>query len=515
MRAKLTILSPLKNASLTTATLLFLILVCLSLSAMIGWTIWEERVDQLQEQAIATENMSRSLAQHADDTFKATDTSLLGLSERLEFDGTSPEQLARLHKLLVLRVQELPQLQALSIMDKDGVRIVNSFTGTDDYANNKNRPYFQYHLQHNDSGPHIDAPFQARSSGEWVIPLSRRINDKQGEFAGVVLATISVSYFSHFYQTFNIGKDGAIALVLANGTQLLRQPLLADSLGKDLRKGPLFQLYLAGHNSGTAMIKSIQDGVERLNGYRHLNYYPVLVTAALSKHEILSNWYRMLIVRSAITCSIIIVLLVLGHRLIKQIRMRIHAEEEARNARDALKELNGTLEKLAQQDGLTGLANRRQFDIVIDAAMQRSRRSGAPLAVILIDVDYFKKFNDLYGHVAGDECLRQVARIIKSCEKRNDDLAARYGGEEFAMILPDTDLPGALVVAEAIRNAIRALKITHDGSTSGVVTISAGVDVRTKMTERDSAADFISSADQALYQAKTSGRDQIQAFRAA
>jgi diguanylate cyclase (GGDEF)-like protein len=513
MRPKLTILSPMKNSSLTTATILFLVLVCTSMSALIGWTIWEERIDQLAESTTATDNMARSLAQHADDTFKAADTSLLGLAEQIDINHLSPALQDRLHRLLLLRVQELPQLQGLSVFDKTGLRIINSLADKDAYANVMKRDYFQYHLQHNDLGPHIGVPFRANSSGEWVIPLSRRLNDAQGNFAGVILATLAVSYFTEFYNTFNIGQQGAIALLLHAGIQLVRQPMLSDSPGRDLSKGPLYPLYLASNGNGSAIITSTQDGVERMIGYRRLTHYPMFVVAALSKHDILTSWRRLFVVRGFISLGIVILFVVLGRRLVKQIGMRIHAEEEAKNARDALKELNVTLERLAQQDGLTGLANRRRFDDVIDSAMQRARRSAAPLAIILIDVDHFKKFNDLYGHVAGDECLRRVAEIIKSCEKRNDDLAARYGGEEFAVLLPNTDLTGALVVAELMRKAIRALKIEHAGNSAGVVTISAGVDVMSTQTERDSPAAFVHSADQALYEAKASGRDQIHCYQ--
>lgn len=517
MRPTLTVLSPLRNSSVTTATIFFVVLVCVVLSGLMGWTIWQERSDQLDESKVTTDNMALSLARHADDTFKAADTSLLGLSERVTVDGTSPAMLERLHKLLVLRVQELPQLQGLTVLDKTGAHLVSSITAVtkEQDINNKDREYFQYHLLHATAGPHIGVPFQAHSSGAWVIPLSRRLNDNNGEFAGVILATLSVSYFTDFYETFDIGHEGAIALVLNNGIQIARQPLLLDSLGKNLSDGPLYKVYKASNGGGSAMIKSNQDGIERLNGYQPLTYYPLFISAALSKYEILASWRHLFIIRGLLTLGIIILFIAAGTRLIKQIEMRIHAEEEAKNARDALQELNATLEKLAQQDGLTGLANRRKFDEVLDASMQLAKRSASPLAIILIDVDYFKKFNDLYGHVAGDECLRRVGKVIKDCEKRSCDLAARYGGEEFVVLLPDTDLAGALVVAEAIRKAIRALKIEHIGNTAGVVTISAGVDVLTSLTGQISAEMLVNAADKALYEAKASGRDKIHFHHAA
>lgn len=466
-------------------------------------------MDQLAEFEVTSNNLSRSLARQADDAFKATDTAILGLSERIAIDGTSPKALDRLHNLLVFRVKDLPQLQGLSIIDKDGARIVNSLPDKNEYANSKRREYFNFHKNNASLDAHIGEPVHAQSSGEWVIPFSRRLNDAQGDFMGVILATVRVSYFTDFYRTFDIGKDGAIALIMNNGVQITRWPLLRDSYGKDLSTGRLFHL-AQENDSGSAMIKSIQDGIERLNGYRHLAHYPVFVTTALSKDEILAGWLRHSLIRGIITFAVIAGAILLGLRLISQIKMRIHAEEEAKNARDALQELNLTLEKLAQQDGLTGLANRRRFDEVIDQELPRAKQSAQSIAMILIDIDYFKKFNDLYGHIAGDECLRQVGKIIKQGEKRSGDLAARYGGEEFVVLLPDTDLAGALAVAQSIRTALHALKIEHAGNGKGIVTISVGIDVLKSVREEDSAISFIGAADEALYKAKASGRDQIQ-----
>jgi len=136
------------------------------------------------------------------------------------------------------------------------------------------------------------------------------------------------------------------------------------------------------------------------------------------------------------------------------------------------------------------------------------RRGGAPFAMILTDVDFFKKYNDRYGHVAGDACLRKVAGAIATGARRPADLAARYGGEEFALILPDTDLDGAMAVAELIRAAVAALAIEHADSASGRVTLSLGVVAGYPGSEPDHmACAWVEAADAALYEAKAAGRD--------
>jgi len=173
-----------------------------------------------------------------------------------------------------------------------------------------------------------------------------------------------------------------------------------------------------------------------------------------------------------------------------------------------LTEANQRLETLANQDALTGIANRRAFDNIIDREIARTLRSKEPLSVVMCDVDHFKAYNDRYGHPAGDECLRKLgAAIAKSC-RRGTDFAARYGGEEFALLLPDTPAEGAMKVVEALRAQVEGLAIAHAASSvSPHVTFSAGV--ATFSPERDkTAADFIRRADEALYRAKALGRNR-------
>jgi diguanylate cyclase (GGDEF)-like protein len=507
--------SNLTKSRVTIAAAFFVLLVCLLLAAITAWGAWNARKVELKELETATQNMSQSIAQHADDTFKSADTALVGLVERISNDGTSPKALDRLHKFLMLRVSELPELKGLLIYDKDGNWLVNSQEIINTVGNNADREYFIYHRNHTDMGPHIGPVILSRTTGAWVIPLSRRLNDVNGQFAGVVLATIALDYFNTFYASYDIGHDGVILLVKNDGRQLVHWPLLADSIGADLSKGPLLTLHASHNESGNAMLISPVDGLERLNGYNHVQHYPLVSMVALSKSEILATWREETLLHGAIAVGIICVLGFLGLRLIEQINLRAQAEEEARHTGNALFELNQTLERLALQDGLTGLANRRQFDTALQNELSRATRAASSLALIMIDVDCFKKYNDIYGHLAGDECLRQVGKVIQSAEGRSGDLAARYGGEEFVVLLPNTDVQGALKVAEKIRNAIRQLEIRHDGNLPGVVTISAGVNVLMPVTGNDTPSLLIGSADEALYLAKSAGRNQTRIYRGA
>jgi diguanylate cyclase (GGDEF)-like protein len=159
-------------------------------------------------------------------------------------------------------------------------------------------------------------------------------------------------------------------------------------------------------------------------------------------------------------------------------------------------------------DGLTGVCNRRYFDEHLKSEWDRSARLGAPLSVALVDVDLFKRYNDHYGHQAGDECLRCVAAVMKSCLRRPTDMVARYGGEEFGLLLPDTDVAGALHLAGQIREGLLMAHIEHaDSSVGPLLTVSIGLCTWTHGVVGSTAA-LLKAADAQLYLAKSQGRDQ-------
>ena len=160
------------------------------------------------------------------------------------------------------------------------------------------------------------------------------------------------------------------------------------------------------------------------------------------------------------------------------------------------------LRELAFVDGLTGVHNRRHFDERFLAEARRAQRTRAPLAVVLADVDHFKRYNDALGHLAGDDCLRRIATALRACLRRPTDLLARYGGEEFICLLPDTDLAGAIGVAELMESTVRALSVPHPG-VDGCVSISLGGAAGCQ------AQGLVEAADRALYLAKAAGRGRV------
>ena len=176
------------------------------------------------------------------------------------------------------------------------------------------------------------------------------------------------------------------------------------------------------------------------------------------------------------------------------------------------KVLEQELSALALTDGLTGLPNRRAFDEALEREWKLTLREGAQISLLLLDIDHFKEFNDQYGHQVGDDCLRAVTAAVRGV-LRTSDIAARYGGEEIAVILPSTDTPGAVAVAEKVRSAIEALQITHGGNPEGGGWVTASIGVATALSRQGGTMrmpeSLLLAADSALYKAKREGRNRV------
>jgi diguanylate cyclase (GGDEF)-like protein len=189
-----------------------------------------------------------------------------------------------------------------------------------------------------------------------------------------------------------------------------------------------------------------------------------------------------------------------------EIRVRERTEQK-------LQQANEKLEKLASLDGLTQIANRRSMEQHLALMWRQTHREQKPISLVMCDVDYFKRFNDTYGHQAGDDCLYQVAQSLAKFARRPTDMAARYGGEEFVLILPYTDIAGAMTVAKQFNAAVRALQISHSASdVCAYVSVSVGVSSMVPNSEKTGQLDLIANADSALYSAKKQGRNQVVSF---
>lgn len=488
---------------LTRAVIGFIALVCLSLILATAWQMNQSRVERRANAEMTVRNIVRAAEQHAQDTVKQADNTLRDLVERLEHDGIlEGAERARLTKLMVQNVVNNEGLQGLFVYDKQGTWVANSFASNVNSGNNSDRAYFRYHREHVDDAVHIGAIVESRTTGELIIPVSRRINAADGSFGGVALATIPVAYLQNFFERLDVDANGVIFLALNNGDLLARRPALAQLKTTNVSKGELFSLYLPRHNSGTAVFKSIVDGVERVYAYRRLAELPIVAAAGVSFEQVFASWWTYAYRSIAMVSLIVLALAFLGGLLYRHIQRLVDAEVELNAAKNEL-------EIMAHTDSLTRLANRRCFDLALQKEWGRAGRNQSPLSLILLDVDWFKQFNDHYGHLQGDHCLTLIADLIRVHAKRPMDMPARFGGEEFVVMLPDTDLEGALRVAEHIRSAVTNAQIEHAGSPLKKVTISAGV-VAIQAPEKEGYTMALAEADRLLYVAKSKGRNCVQ-----
>ncbi len=381
------------------------------------------------------------------------------------------------------------------ILDARGNLVLSSQTNLRTRTNFANESYFFTHERTATDALFTPKTVTVSPLGETVVTLSRRLTASDGKFAGVAVFSLRLDAFIPLFHSLELGDKGAVSLYATDGTLLLRKPEIEGVVGRNYVTSPMFW-QLAAATEPFAALSPI-DEIERLFSASHVDDLPLIVAVGRSVEEIYAGWNRLALTAGLAFAVLAACVIGLSLMLGAELRQRRSNEQRYRT--------------LAHVDGLTGLYNRRRFDIVLESEFANAFKLGAPLSIIMIDVDRFKLFNDLYGHQAGDDCLKTIAQAIQLHLKRPADMAARYGGEEIAIILPNTDADGVEAVAEEIRAAIEQLAITHARSHTGYVTASLGA--ATYVSPADvpplTSAELVAAADEALYGAKRSGRNRV------
>lgn len=287
------------------------------------------------------------------------------------------------------------------------------------------------------------------------------------------------------FQKLGIDSRGRVLGVITNIDLVLLDIILPDMDGRDVCRILKSVDYL--QDIPVIIVTSLteMEHLEKAFNAGAIDY----ITKPINNTELLAR------IRSALK---------LKHEMDRRKARELALIEVTRKLEQAVEKLN----QLSSLDGLTGVANRRRFDEYINLEWARSRRNNRPMSLILADIDYFKAYNDMYGHQAGDECLKAVARTLQGVLNRPGDLVCRYGGEEFAAVLPETDSNGAIMIANTMCARVEAMGIIHESSPiSNYITASLGV--ATILPTSGSAAELVSAADRALYEAKGGGRNRV------
>lgn len=373
----------------------------------------------------------------------------------------------------------------IQVLDAGGNVTLDSTTLDPQPQNFGDAEFFTTHQRDPLFGLYISRPMQ--HNGAYGIVLSRRIAARDGQFLGVVTGFIHYSYFNEIVARLQLEPSDMISVLRQDGVLIARAPFDKNLIGRDLSRLPAVQRALAFF-SGNHLSEYASDGVSRLYVWRDSSH-PLIVMVGRSTDVIFGQWRKEAIqiggAMSALGLIACALMLILAHEMKKRAAM----EDE--------------MARLAMTDGLTGLANRRRFDIVIEKEWQRAQRAQQPIALLMIDADHFKAFNDRYGHQAGDLVLCGIAWSIARHGKRASDCAARYGGEEFALILPGLSLAEAIELGERIRREIGGIE--RDGMTPTTISVGAACLVP---SAQNSMMELVNKADTALYAAKSLGRNQ-------
>jgi diguanylate cyclase (GGDEF)-like protein len=373
---------------------------------------------------------------------------------------------------------------AIQVFDAEGKLTVDASTMDPAPENRSDEEYFQVHRDQPDAGLFISRPMLHH--GAYAIVLSRRISGADGSFRGVVAGSVRFSYFHDLVSRLNLGPNDVISVLRRDGTVIMRTPFDLDVIGKNISHFPGVQRVLS-EPSGSYSGITTATHPSRLYVWRD-GTRPLIVVVGKPWSDILKLWRTEATRIGAIMLALISFVLGVTLFLAREIGRRAIAEDK--------------LEELATTDALTGLKNRRKFDTAIDVEWRRAARQKTPLALLMIDADYFKTYNDTFGHQAGDEVLVGIAICITDAVRRAGDCAARYGGEEFAVLLPGLSSLDALAVAETIR-----LKVQQWSGTPPVTTVSIGVASLTPDTTMEWSG-LVNAADRALYAAKANGRNR-------
>lgn len=488
-------------------TAIFVVFICLALIGMNAWLIVRARSAEIEQVTQANSNLAKAVSQHVEGTIAIAEHIVSGIVFELERSDLTPQGIERMQPVLVDHVARMQSIKGLFIFDAQGRWLVHSEAFSDTQRRNSDRAYFVHHRDNPSTRTLISGPIVSRSSGDWVIPVSRRMNDADGNFGGVVLATLSVMQLNAVLDQFRIGAQGTIELF--NGDQLLvRRPFREADMGRRGHEPALQQLFQV-QRSGTTEGRSPLDAVDRIISFEHMSDHPLIVAVAVGRDEALQNWRTTSIYQSLSVVLLCVVVSASGAYLVGSMRRRLKAERRLRSTRDKLTRVNDRLAHLADSDGLTGLANRRHFDTRLLRAFEEAQAHRHALAVVMIDVDDFKKYNDLYGHLQGDDCLQQVAQALRASVERPGRVVARYGGEEMVLLLPQTELADATSIAESARRAVFDLQIPHAATPLGSISISLGV--AAWLPSPDSVpTDLMRAADAALYRAKLKGKNVLE-----
>lgn len=439
------------------------------------------------EEALARqtlENLATSIEADISRNIEIYDLSLKAVASNMLVPELATVSKPIRHLILFDHATTARHFGAIQVFDADGQLSIDASTLDPVPENRSEEDYFKFHRDNPGAGLFISRPMLFR--GAYSIVLSRRISDTDGGFMGVVAGSIRFSYFHELFERLNLDPDDTITVLKRDRTIMMRRPFDLDIVGKNLNDRQSWKadnLRVGTAYSGQGPV----DPTPRLY-VRSGAAGPLFVVAGKPLAAVFALWQKEAFRIGAVVLALVLFVLASTLVLAREIGRRAAAERK--------------LEEMATTDALTGLKNRRKFDAVIEIEWRRAMRQKTPVALLMIDADHFKAYNDTFGHQAGDQVLVGIAICISDSVSRAGDCAARYGGEEFAVLLPNTSATDAFKIAETIR-----AKVQGWSDDQAMSTVSCGIASLVPASGMDWSI-LVAAADKALYAAKANGRNQ-------
>ena len=458
--------------------------------AIIVRASYEER---LHDSSAYGRDVAALLAADLAGTFETYDLSLHALVANLTDPNVAKLPAALRSRMLFDASTNASIFGAMLVIDKRGIVIDDSRHESPPHLDVSDREYFKAQRDSGSAGLLVSHPYKSRVTGEIMVGVSRRVDD-HGRFEGVALGTLRFDALLSLFAKVRLPPGSTIALLYPDGGELAG--LSVPAVGADVqdRRRPSDSRSWRPEAAWYAAREGVP--APSLSASCKIAGIPLVQRVSIPVSAALATFWRRTLATAAGFLLLSAVIVALGVMLTRELARRTVAES--------------SLRRLATTDALTGLVNRGCFDELLRREFERSLRTRQPLALIMIDVDYFKAFNDTYGHSGGDATLRAVARILADGPVRCSDVVARIGGEEFAILMPDTDVTGADRLAERIQFAVRSKALPHAGSPSGTLTISIGLACHTWAMSAPNPLALFDAADRALYRAKHGGRNMTQ-----
>jgi diguanylate cyclase (GGDEF)-like protein len=477
---------------------IFAVSCCLVLTAVCatGLQIVTDYRDTLLQQETSMADMTHVVKLHIDDTVRLTEVTLKQLEKLVRAEPQPSHFRSESLDQMTSLCEALNGCVVITVIDTAGKVVARSTADTTQGVDVSDRAYFKHALQ--EGGLYVAPAVVTRLKGNPILfAISLPVTDAAGKLIAVVSAHLSTNHFTDFYGLMGFNLDPTVAIFKSDSSLVARHPDMDQHVGKVNANGPLFREQLLRAPSGVYRSISQLDGKERISAYQLLRELDLVIVCGTEIGTAMASWQkRSLWTAGTATVGLILIFIILfwGFRSLIQ--------------KQSLIAKNSELNRLSNVDPVTGIANRRVFDAVLLREWHAYRQAGKNLSLLLIDVDHFKKYNDLYGHPQGDRCLHRIATALQGALLRKEDLVARYGGEEFGVIL-NSDEPGARDVAERMRLAVENLQILHAASAdSRIVTISVGL-ADAASCQVNSAEALLAYADGALYRAKAGGRNRV------